>query len=246
MKKSVYIIGLGIALSLLGPGCEPDYCLRGSGDMKIVEVFTDDYDTLVINGILTVILIEDSLDYVAFEGGENKLEMVSAVRMHSRLQLNNTNNCFVRPEKERVTARVHFTDLNSLLIGETCYVKTEKPLTTLKSIDFRAKMAELDIALDRPAFILYSNKASGGNLKLSGFVDRCTFIIYYTMNTDFTELDTRTLSIYHHAITDFYVNAAEQLQVSIYNKGNVYYSGFPEIIVDTLAGTGRVLPWTIP
>jgi len=39
-----------------------------------------------------------------------------------------------------------------------------------------------------------------------------------------------------------HVNASEILEVEIHNKGNIYYSGSPEIIIDSISGSGKLLP----
>ena len=48
--------------------------------------------------------------------------------------------------------------------------------------------------------------------------------------------------INNSTIGDIYVRADELLRVQIHNKGNVYFYGSPEIIIDSISGTGQLFP----
>jgi hypothetical protein len=50
------------------------------------------------------------------------------------------------------------------------------------------------------------------------------------------------MHIKNSSIGDMHVNPIEKLTVEIHNKGNIYYSGSPEIIVDSISGSGKLIP----
>lgn len=223
--------------------CEPDSCFRGIGDPMRLTVATNGYDTMVVAGIFDVVLIEDSISFVEFQGGENELINVSAEVKDSCLWLGNTNGCLIRSDFEKIRAYVHFSYLRGIHINEVCRMESADSLTTLRWIALHSEMAVLDIKLNSEGFLFYNHVVSGGIYKFSGRVDRCKMEVHYSGQCDFSGLKAREYIAVNSSVSDFYVNAEEKLKVRIFSSGNIYYSGSPEITIDTIAGTGRLLPW---
>lgn len=243
MNNRLILIGLLSGIIMTFGSCESDSCFKSEGDPKVLQVLTSDYDTLYIDGIFNVILIEDTNSYIEFEGGENQLANVRANLDGTHIHLENQDDCFLHPEQSKIDAYVHFRSLLGLHINSPCKLTSETPLTTLKYVYVHQRLAEVDIELDRTGFYLYNIPAAAGIYKLRGYVDRCKLAIYYTPKCDFEHLMTRELIVENRSVGDLKVNASEMMIVRIFNRGNIYYSGSPEIIIDTIAGTGQLLPW---
>ena len=56
------------------------------------------------------------------------------------------------------------------------------------------------------------------------------------------ELECKKARVINYSVIDMKVNVVEELKVEIYNSGNIYYKGNPEIIIDTMSSSGKVLP----
>jgi hypothetical protein len=38
-----------------------------------------------------------------------------------------------------------------------------------------------------------------------------------------------------------HANASEKLEVQIHHRGNIYYTGNPEIVIDSISGSGQLI-----
>ncbi len=224
-------------------GCETDRCFHGTGTNTKMRITTGYFDTLNVMGLFHIILVQDSINYVEFEGGEKVLEYVNATNSDSTLFLENSNSCFFFRDYEKIKAFVHFQTLSKLNIYEVCELESYDSLTALRSVTMQADMAEISLLLNVENFSFYNNRTTGGKFTFTGKVDRCRISAYYTAKYITRDLFVRDFYVNNSSLSDMYVNATERLQVKILHKGNIYYSDSPEIVIDSLSGTGQLIPW---
>lgn len=228
---------------ILMTGCETDSCLHGTGENEHITIETGFFETLNVQGILHVILVQDTTCFVEFEGGDKVLEYVSAENINSAIWLSNTNSCFFLRDYEKVKAFVHFTHLNKVDLFEVCKVESKNVLDSLYSMTVQGLMAEIDLELNTDRFGFYNNGTTGGLYSFRGKCDRISIRGFYTAKINTAELTARDYYVNNSSLSDVYVDATEILRVQIHSKGNIYYSGSPQIVIDTITGTGRLLPW---
>ena len=245
MKKlTIHIIISVITGSLFFlAGCEPDRCFHGTGTETQIEVETGFFDKMNVYGLFTIILVEDSSCYVEFEGGEKMLEYVEAKATDSVLRLDNYNSCFFLRDYEKVNAYVHFQALNKVNLFEVCKLVSYDSLTAFRSLTMQAEMAEIDLLLNSESFSFYNNRTTGGIYTFSGYADHCRISGFYTAKFTLEDFVARDYYVNNSSLSDMYVNATERLTVKILHDGNIYYSGSPEIIIDSISGNGKLLPW---
>ena len=245
MKKTLIILSIlcmHVSL-LLFVSCDSDTCWHSRGELTALQFPVAVYDSMVINGLLNVVLVEDSLNYVEFRGGTNELEFVKAYVKDSCLWLENDNSCLFLRDYERITAFVHFQSLRRLQIFSPCKLESQGTLTSLRWISLMSETAEIDLELDAEVFGFLNHVVCGGKYKFSGRVGSCWMHVNYSPLCDISELVVRDFTTINASLSDFYVNATEELTVEIRNSGNIYYSGDPEIIIESITGTGKLLPW---
>jgi hypothetical protein len=241
IKIQIALLVIGIVL--LVSACEMDSCLHGTGENSRIKVETGFFETLKVQGILHVILVQDTMCFVEFEGGDKVLKYISAENSDSTVWLNNTNSCFYLRDYEKAKAYVHFTHLNKIDLFEVCKVESSAALDSLYYMTVQGLMAEINIELNTDRFGFYNNTTTGGVYTFRGYCDRLTLSGYYTAKINTEGIVARSFSVNNSALSDIYVSATEFLKVQIHNKGNIYYSGSPQIVIDTIAGSGRLLPW---
>ncbi len=244
MKKPTNnIILLAITGLFFIIACESDRCFHGTGQITSRRFETEYFCKMGVQGLFNIVLIEDSLCYVEFEGGEKVLDYVDANNIDSVLWLDNYNHCFFLRKYDRIKAYVHFQKLDRLDLFEVCKVESYDSLTAFQYMTVQGEMAEMNIILNCERFSFYNHRTTGGDFSFSGNVDRCWISGYYTAKFTMDELVVRDFFVRNSSLSDMYVNATERLRVEILHHGNIYYSGTPEIIVDSIAGTGQLLPW---
>ena len=245
MRTSGWIIVIIYTL-LLGVSCEGDRCFHSVGTEEKLWVETGYFQKMNVKGMLHIFLVEDTACFVEFEGGSNVLEYVSAVNTDSLLELYNTNACAFFRDYEKIRAFVHYQRLDRVDILEVCELESLDSLREIGSMTAQGDMAEINIMLDCRNFSFYNHRTTGGVFTFSGSVDRGYFLGFYTAKFVFEDLVVRDLYLMNSSLSDMYVNATERLEVRILHRGDIYYSGSPEIIIDSLSGSGRLLPWIGP
>jgi len=228
---------------LLSAGCEVDRCFHGTGETARVQIETGYFDELNVEGLFHVILVEDTVNFIEFVGGEKVLEYVNVANTDSALWLYNTNGCFFFRDYEKIKAFVHYQYIGIMNIYEVCKVESIDSLAALRSMTVQSEMAELDLTINCERFSFYNHTTTGGTYSFSGKVDRCSIGGHYTGKFVMNDLIVRDFSINNSSISDMYVNAVERLKVRIHSSGNIYYSGSPYIEIDSITGSGQLIPW---
>jgi hypothetical protein len=223
--------------------CETDSCLHGTGDQTQIRIETGFFETLKVKGILDVILIQDTICFVELDGGDKVLNYVTAEIVDSALWLNNTNSCFYFRDYAKTKVYVHFTHLNRIDLFEACRLASKGCLDSLYYLTVQGPMAEVDLELNTNRFSFYNNKTTGGLYTFRGNCDNLVISGYYIAKINLEGITARNFSVNNSSLSDFYVSATELLKIQIHNRGNIYYSGNPEIIIDSISGNGMLLPW---
>jgi hypothetical protein len=243
MRSLIKILLYLLPWLIMQVGCDNDPCLHGTGEEIVVSVSTGYFRNVEVYGIFDVILKEDTMSFVEFRGGEEVLKYVEAAVNDSLLRLYNNNSCFFLRSYKRIRATVHYQDIDKFIVKVTSHVSSDGPVSHINSIQVHGEMAEIDIELASDNFLFYNHTTVGGIFIFKGYCDHCNISNYYTANCDISGLSVHSFYVTNASLCDLYVNADEFLQVRILNKGNIYYSGSPEIVIDTISGSGRLLPW---
>ena len=241
-KKNTVWISLLVCFYMM-VGCDNDPCLHGTGREIVLPVTTGVFNNVEVKGIFEVMLREDTIDYVEFRGGEEVLKYVRAEVKDSVLRLFNQNTCFFLRDYEKIIAILHYRKIDQVILKVASKVVSDGPLTHIKTIQVHGEMGEVDVELAADYFVFYNHRTAGGNFLLKGYAEHCTVMNYYTARCDISGLSARRFYVTNGSLSDLYVNAGEYLQVRLLNKGNIYYSGTPEIVIDSVAGSGQLLPW---
>ncbi len=241
--KNVRIVLLVFYLSVLFcSSCEMGECWHGKGDNTKQVYETGYFREVNARGMFEIILVQDSSYYIELEGGDKLLEYAKVNCTDSVVNLDNSNDCSFLSNYEKIKCYLHYSDYLQLSLFEVCKVISQNPVTSIMTLIVPAEMAEVDIQLNNPHFHFYNHKNTGGTYTFRGFSDWFVISGYYSARFILSDLTSREMHINNSSIGDMHVNADEILKVEIHNRGNIYYSGSPAIVIDTISGTGKLLP----
>jgi hypothetical protein len=215
-------------------------CWHGTGQNTSLIIETGYFHEANARGIFEIILVHDSVYYIELQGGEKVLDYAEVNVTDSSANLDNSNECYFLRDYEKIKCYLHYADNLQLNLFETCKVSCQNPVTTNLLLTVPAELAEVDILLDNSHFHFYNHKTTGGTYTFRGFSDRCIISGYYSARFVLSDLTSREMHINNSSIGDMHVNANQLLEVEIHNKGNIYYSGSPEIVIDSITGSGRL------
>jgi hypothetical protein len=217
-------------------------CWHSTGENTIQYFESGYYQEVNARGMFDIILVQDSLYYIELEGGSKVLDYVSVSVIDSVTYLDNSNQCNFTRDYERIKCYLHFNEKLRLNILEPCKVTSQNPVTSDLILTVPAELAEADIILNNSAFLFYNHRTTGGSYTFRGFSDRCTILGYYSARFILSGLESSEMHVNNSSIGDMHVKANEVLNVEIHNKGNIYYSGSPVIVIDSVTGSGKLLP----
>ncbi len=229
--------------------CKPENkwdCLKGTGKPMTKEVYLTTYDSLYIEGEMTINLIQDTINFVTLSGGRNLLAKIEATVESNSLTIKDKNDCkWTRSyKKSKIQADIHFTRLQKIIFrdGADLFTPDTLHLDTL-IIDVWSKIGTTDINIDANYIALKLNAATG-LYKFSGKTDYC---ILYSVGNGYIYTDNLKTSdgwIYSNTTgkTTFWIS--NTLDLKILNSGNIYYRGSkPTVTLDKKPyATGQLLP----
>ncbi|RKX18438.1 MAG: hypothetical protein DRP35_09290 [Candidatus Zixiibacteriota bacterium] len=249
MKKTVFAAILFTLTVIILFSCKPEKkwdCFKGTGKSAIKEVYLTSYDSLYIDGQMTVNLIQDTTDYVVFSGGENLLAKIDATIEDHSMTLKDNNHCrWVRSyKKAKITADVHFSRLLKVIFykGADLFSPDTLYLDTL-IISIWSKIGTVDLLIDAQYTAIKLNAATGDYF-LRGKSD---FNYMYSVgngNIYTDELQSKNGDIYCNSTgkTTFWIS--EKVKLKILNSGNVYYR-LPKPTIELVkrdCATGEIFP----
>lgn len=203
-----------------------------------------------ITGNFTKIRLEDGLDLVittgkpysiTLTGGENVIEGVETTISDSCLTLVNKNKFnWVRSYDRRITANVSLPNLvyleyeSSGTVSNTDTIRADSLFVTAYGsgyINLVIKTRSSHLALTRGSVDFNIKGFSGVNYL---FADGYGPFHCANLRTGFTFMRSQSTN-------DCYVNVTENLEYEIYNLGNIYYKGNPEVVHGVANSEGRLI-----
>jgi hypothetical protein len=242
-RLSDFILFIASTVMLSLAACDSDSCLHGTGQESSLRIETGHFEALNVQGIFRIILVQDTTCYVEFQGGDKVLEYVNATNTESTVWLDNTNQCFFFRDYEKIKAYVHFSHLNRIDLFEVSRVESLGAVDSIRSMTVQGPMADIDIELNCDQFSFYNNHTTGGRYTFSGMCNKFSISAYYTAQITTDRLVAKNIFINNSSLSDIYITAEDLLRVEIHNRGNIYYAGSPQIEIDSVSGSGKLIPW---
>jgi len=191
-------------------------------------------------------LIQDTANFIEISAGKNLMNFISSEIETGNLVIKNNNKCrFLRYKKEKVTAKIHFTTLNSI------FYHGSELLFSKDTLDFSSSDLTIDanetsgsINLKLKAKTIYLNNSNGTpDIELSGSCD--FFTIDISANGTFSAKNLFVNdSIYLHYASSLYSelqSANCKLKAELSGIGDVGYFGIPSLILTNYYNSGRLI-----
>jgi hypothetical protein len=227
--------------TILVVACESNGCFEKNGNEMIEEIPVSAFNELSVHGLFDLILVSDSVDYVEFIASEPVLDHLNARVEDGTMLLENSNSCFYQRNYKKVKAYIHYKNIKRINLYEACRLTNEYPIESSMDLRIQAEMAEVDITINAERFYFYNHTTTGGKYTFRGFADYASIAGYYTAQFNLGELVVHHLKLNNSSIGDMWVNPVERFDVEIHNRGNIYYTGAPEITIDSISGSGQLI-----
>ena len=240
--KLPVILGLLILL-LISCKASLEDCFKSTGAIKIEERILMDFDSIRLEDNVNIILIQDTINKIRLEAGENLLPKIKSEVSNRLLVVKNENDCnWVRKLNVPINAYVHFKDLSIITNMGVASISNEDSLKIKgHAIDIRITETG-DIHLAGEFDWIYARIiVATGNLTLEGKADGLELYADGTSLVHAEKLLVGYASIETLLTGDIWVNPTDQISAKIFWQGNVYYKNSPQIILQQETSTGKLI-----
>jgi len=243
--KPIKILTVCLLITFLFNSCKTDFfcdCLEGGGSTKQTEYKFSKETGLTIKSAFDVYLINDTINKIIIEGGENLLKNVKITTDSTRLSISNNNVCNWARSYENIRLYIHtqtLKDYNNE--SPSRIVSTNTLKSDYLSLRNNTPLCSVNLSVDCDYFY-FDHWNGSGEFTLKG---RCTTFESQSLGTASSgpvwadSLKITNANIYTNSTGDYHLNVSNELVVKILWIGNVYYKGNPTVKIDTLASSGR-------
>lgn len=246
MKK---LLNLLFILTLFS-GCDSEYsgdCFQTAGEIIQEEIILSDFDKILINERVELIIKEGSERKVIVESGKNLINDVKVEVANNQLIVTNNNSCnFVR---DYGLTKIYVTSPNIVEIRNSSElsVRSEGVLTypslKLLSEDYQSdflNVGDFYISIDNSHLGITANGIS--NFYIDGKTTN--------LNVTFAGSDSRfegrglianNIRVYHKSTNDMLVHPLDKIEGDIYSLGNVISFNYPTEVNVTEHYKGRLI-----
>lgn len=204
----------------------------------------DPFDTLFLNAIFDVTLMQGDHFGIEISGVQENAESVTFHIDHQTLFIDNNNGpLWKHPELEPPNITITFPTLKLVHAEETCHITTADTIRMdTFGLTLGSKLNFANLQLDCHLFYYWNSSPLGGQVVLSG---RSDFIRLYNgslLAIDASQLMAHDALVANGSKLDIHMYADQRLYYSISGTGNIYLTGNPgDIETGPITSTGRLI-----
>ncbi|MFM1807960.1 MAG: hypothetical protein RLZZ242_685 [Bacteroidota bacterium] len=201
----------------------------------------DAYDELMVGGDFKVIISEELSGSLRLEGPKDAIDEVSVTLRNQKLRIEKKKSSYwmnFGKGSERVTVTVPSTAFKGIyLSGSGNLSGAIQAAHDLKVVVSGSGSIESDI---QNAHSVHASVSGSGDLELTGSCDTLTLQIAGSGNIHAEALTAKVVEAKIAGSGNGRIHVSERLSASIAGSGNLTYSGNPNKVDKSVAGSGRI------
>ena len=219
-------------------------CWKGTGKVVTKNIPLASFQTLELHQRLNIVLVQDSLEFLEIEAGENLQNFIDWSIVNGKLEIWNQNKCaYLRYKTGDVKVTIHFKSLAKLIYwGSELLVSSDTIQTDYLYIMMNDGAGDLDLRVHANT-INVLNPHGFSSIAIDGI---CQFL---RLDIDgYGTFDTRDLKVtdsisvmYASNGTSFLDAQNVKIKAELSGSGNVMYQGLPSVIQKIRYGTGDLI-----
>jgi hypothetical protein len=224
VKSVLHFVAICILTNLLFMSCSKD----GAGDIVTKTFNVQGYHTIEVDGVLDVVIVQDSIEYVEFSGEARNISRCVAVVTDSFLHIDGSKRGeFFRPNEMTTKAIVHVRNLRLIEVNEDCHISSSNFVGGNEfGVVSKTRFADIKLKLGCNIFY-YWNNVNGTHVELEGRVQTVKLWNSGLGGIDASQLDAEYAEVVNGSQSDVKVRATTQLDYGITSIGNIIYFGNP-------------------
>jgi hypothetical protein len=237
---SLFFLFFGIALGCKKPSERK--CLKSSGNEVERNVNETHFiqPNVVVSDNISLLLINDSLNFITIKGAENLLNFIEFKVVSDTLKISDLNKCsFVRKHKDAFSIEYHYTDISSIFLLGYGALTNKDTLKHNVLVIATNSFSSIDLTVDNDDTHI-SIPLGNVPVNLKGRTEN--FFAYSSGHSQVRAENLYATKAHGHSrgIADFHIRASEFVNVELYLKGNFYIYGNPIDKKYSVEGIGEI------
>lgn len=216
-------------------------CLKSAGIVQRDKRILEPFDSLIIHKRMNLILVEDTIDFVEIEAGNNLFENIITETKFGTLTIENTNKCnWVRSYKTPVNIYLHYTQLNKIVVwGSTNVTANDSLRFNSLSIEMRDAAGDVNLTFSNNT-VFIAQHTGANDVILKGKTKNLSVYSADLGHGDYRKLTAENVFAESNSMADNYFNATETIRLISRNIGSLYYTGEAEVLLIDRQGEGTI------
>lgn len=241
IKSLVFITGILIIVSSCSRK-DRCGCFDSNGNTDTEIRIPEPFSELEIDDVFDITLHLKKNPEIKIETGKHLFRGIETKVENNRLTVKNNNVCnWTRKYNGHIKLDISCDSISYIRLNESCNIYCSDTIKTEEfKFDNYADISKVDMNFICST-ITFAVHAGTGEMKLHGSAGVCTFwsmgYSYFYMN-DFV---TDYCYMMSNSTGDCYVNVTKEIEATLNNSGNIYYSGNPYRAVSVENGKGKLI-----
>lgn len=219
-------------------------CWKGTGKIVTNMISLPSFQTMELHQRLQIELIQDSLEFLEVQAGENLQHFIEWTVVDGKLEIWNKNKCaYLRYKTGDVKVKIHFKTLDKLIYwGSELLVAEDTIQADYLDVLMNDGAGDLDLTVHANA-VNVVNPHGFSSISVRGM---CKFLRldidgYGTFDTRALKVNDSIAVMYASNGTSFLDADQVKVKAEFSSSGNVMYQGTPSLIQKMRYGTGDLI-----
>jgi len=217
-----------------------------SGEQKTKTFILDDFDTIEVNPLIQLKLIDDDHNEISIKADKNIMDNIDVEIVNRKLKIANNTHCIVKNSKAIAYITLKVDDIQQIIAntdlkiisGNTLHFNYLK-LTCENSVVGTNNLCDFDLNLQVNKLDIVANGRS--IFKVTGNVHQL-FVGFYGVAPVFQgeNLIANTVRVFQRSSNDIHVYPLNKISGDLFGYGDIYIYHHPQIFNITEHGRGHI------
>jgi hypothetical protein len=236
------LILVSCVLAIIFSACKKPGCLGSAGTVTTVTRNLNSFNELILDSKINVVLTQSTTNKIEITAPKNIEPNITSIINGNTLTIQNEGDCgWMRNPDETVNVHIYFQDLRNIdYKGSGNVTNTDTLRLEHLNISSFTGAGNIELTLDNiytGAYIMLESAA----IKLHGKSVSCFTYTNARGLADMRDFTVKRMVIEYGGLADTYVHVTEDLNATLYYKGNIYYNGNPVISKNLSYSSGKLI-----
>ena len=217
-------------------------CFTSTGSVIKQARIISDFDTIIANQNVDIILTQDTVNSVVVEAGEKIIGGITTSIENRQLVINNTNTCnWVRSYDKPLNVYVHVKNLRKIWYLSAGNITSTNVLTSgFFMLDVWGGCGSIDLSLNVNQGFIYEHQGTA-DITIRGRAISTSIVSGDFGFLQLKDFQSAYTYVSNSGTNDCYIYAGKYLEARILSIGNIYYTGNPDTVRANITGTGQLI-----